>query len=115
VTGERLFRGVDGDVPLPLPVEEGDVLCFRLRSRVGQRVVARGVNLGEEIAVGGHQRPQVLAEVAHVDGIGFVNLVAEQRLGPPQIARIDGAGDQPIRGDHHLGWLQGDRPRGRRA
>ena len=84
-----VLRRVDRDVVLPLAVEERDVLGFRRRSRVGERVVLPRVDLGDEVADAGQQRPGVAAQIAQIDDERLRGFALKERLRAFQLARID--------------------------
>ena len=74
------LRRVDRDVVMAPAVEQRDVFRLGARPRVGQRVEAAGVHLGEEVAAARQQRPRLAAEIAEVDDERFRRLLLEDLL-----------------------------------
>ena len=95
-------RRVERDVVVTLAVEERDVLGFRARFRVRQRVEPPRAHLGQKISLSRQQRPRIAAEVAEVDDERLLRLLAKDVLCTPQLASIHRLRLQVRRGDQRL-------------
>ena len=82
-----VLRRVERDVVVALPIEERDVLGFRARLGVRQRVEAAGPYFRHEVSRPGQERPGVAAQVAQIDAERFRRLLAEHLLGAPRSSR----------------------------
>ena len=80
------LRRIRVDVPLAIALEQRDVLGLAARPRVGERRVAAGVDLGDEIAHLGQQRPRLAGEVVQVEAERLGHVRVEDALGAAQQA-----------------------------
>src|SRR4030095_15797588 len=74
------LRGIDRDVVVALSIEDGDVFGLAGGFRVGQRIEPARVDLGEEVARTGQQRPRVAAQIAEVNQKRLLRILPQHFL-----------------------------------